>query len=132
MLKNNTEIINEFINEVKGDIKLLILKIPNFIFNNEELIGIGGLIIKKFFIKGINDSKVIDFIKELIYYIVLAFSFTNKKFLNDNISTGCYDFLKYSLLGFVNDDLNGQLNLKDNKNISDYYIYKFFVDSAKK
>ena len=131
IFKYNGSIIYNFIDEINGNIISLIIKIPKLIYYNKELTELGSLLTKYFLYKEFNNSKSKETIISIIYHVFFAYSNINYNDLKNNLTTGCFDFLNYALLGLVNKDMEKQLHLNKEKNLSKFYIYKFLIDSTK-
>ena len=131
---NNSTLIEEFAELVKklNSEESTFLKITNFIVQNKNLTSILVNLLKIFINSNLETSKPADFIGKVLRQILVIYTNQNKIIFEEKMSEECISFLNYTFLGNVNDEYSKQLdNEKYDKNISNHYLFKFFLDTTK-
>ena len=109
------------------------MKLPKYLATDDALIKITIKILKNFMNSQLQTIVPIEFIGTLLRQILNIYVNQNRHYIVKQVSEECIEFLNYTFLGYVNNEVYykklGEEKL--DKNISYYYIYKFLVDTTK-
>ena len=132
-LINNSTLFQNFINLlVKEKAKILYFQLPKFIAEYKDLFKILIEIIKNY-MKKQPQNKIIELLGLISREIIDIYINENLNDIKNAISEECIAFINYTVLGYVSDE-NYSSKLGNNgydKNISNYYLFKFLSDTSK-
>ena len=110
----------------------LIVKTVQFLTENEVFDEVYAKIVK-FFINNKEESEVFISILGIFFReLIDIYAIEHETELEKHVSYECRQFLNYTLLGYMDgNDTNNFSNWKYDKNITNYYLYKFLIDTTK-
>ena len=119
-------------NRTKEDIHKIIKEIFNSYAKNETIINTVKSVVGIYFQNEMKELRLTQIIISFLRLLFLFYTKINEVEMHSGLSPGCLEFLNYTFLGHMSDEIKkNSTRFVFDKEISQLYLFKLFVDSTK-